>query len=30
MNMDGTWGEKQKREYLFDENGKPVLDGKGH
>lgn len=30
MNTDGTWGEKQRREYLFDEDGKPVLDGKGH
>lgn len=30
MNTDGTWGEKQRREYLFDEGGKPVLDSKGH
>ena len=30
MNTDGTWGEKQRREYLFDEDGKPVLDGRGH
>ncbi len=28
MNEDGTWGEKQRREYLF-EDGKPVLDAKG-
>ncbi len=28
MNEDGTWGDKQKREYLF-EDGKPVLDAKG-
>lgn len=26
---DGTWGEKQKREYLFDADGNPILDGKG-
>ncbi len=30
MNTDGTWGEKQRREYLFDEDGKSVLDGRGH
>ncbi len=29
MNEDGNWGEKQKREYLFDEKGNPVLDSKG-
>lgn len=29
MKEDGTWGEKQKREYLVDENGDPVLDSKG-
>lgn len=29
MNEDGTWGEKQRREYLFDMDGKPVLDEKG-
>ena len=27
MNTDGTWGEKQRREYLFDEDGKPDIDG---
>ena len=26
---DGSWGEKQKREYLMDENGAPILDDKG-
>ena len=29
LNKDGTWGEKQHRVYLFDENNKPVLDEKG-
>ncbi len=28
MNEDGTWGDKQKREYLF-VDGNPVLDAKG-
>ena len=27
INPDGTWGQKQKREYLVDKNGDPVLDG---
>ena len=26
MNRDGTWGEKQRREYLFDMDGNPILD----
>lgn len=26
MREDGTWGEKQKREYLFDADGNPILD----
>ncbi len=30
LNPDGTWGAKQRREYLFDENGKPILDDAGH
>ena len=30
INDDGTWGEKQRREYLFDEEHKPVLDKNGH
>lgn len=30
LNLDGTWGMKQRREYLFDENGAPVLDDAGH
>lgn len=30
INPDGTWGAKQRREYLFDENGKPILDDAGH
>ncbi|MCI7148356.1 MobA/MobL family protein [bacterium] len=29
MREDGTWGEKQKREYLFDAGGNPILDEKG-
>ena len=30
LNQDGTWGAKQRRKYLFDENGKPILDDAGH
>lgn len=30
LNTDGTWGAKQRREYLFDENDKPALDDAGH
>lgn len=29
INPDGTWGQKQKREYLVDENGAPILDSNG-
>ena len=29
INPDGTWGQKQKREYLVDKNGNPVLDSNG-
>lgn len=29
INPDGTWGHKQKREYLVDKNGNPVLDSNG-
>ena len=29
INPDGTWGQKQRREYLADENGDPVLDSNG-
>lgn len=29
INPDGTWGQKQKREYLVDKNGDPVLDSNG-
>ena len=29
LNSDGTWGKKQKREYLYDDNGDPVLDKQG-
>lgn len=29
MNEDGTWGEKQKREYLFDLDGNPIFDDYG-
>ena len=30
INPDGTWGAKQRREYMFDENNKPILDDAGH
>ena len=30
LNENGSWGTKQKREYLYDENGRPVLDDAGH
>ena len=30
LEQDGSWGAKQRREYLFDENGKPLLDDAGH
>jgi len=30
INPDGTWGHKQKREYLVDENGDPILDSNGN
>lgn len=29
INPNGTWGQKQKREYLVDKNGDPVLDSNG-
>lgn len=29
LNPDGTWGAKQRREYLLNDNGKPVLDKNG-
>ena len=29
LNPDGSWGEKQRREYVLDENGERVPDGKG-
>ena len=29
LNKDGTWGQKQRREYIFDEYNNPVLDDKG-
>ena len=29
INPDGTWGQKQKREYLVDKNGDQVLDRNG-
>ena len=29
INPDGTWGQKQKREYMVDENGDPILDNNG-
>lgn len=30
LNPDGTWGTKQRREYLFHDDGTPVLDDAGH
>ena len=30
LNQDGTWGAKQRREYLFHDDGTPVLDDAGH
>ena len=29
LNPDGSWGEKQRREYVLDENGERIPDGKG-
>lgn len=29
MNEDGSWGNKQRREYLLDENGENILDENG-
>jgi len=29
LNPDGTWGTKQRREYLFHDDGTPVLDDAG-
>ncbi len=29
LNPDGSWGEKQHREYVLDENGERIRDGKG-
>ena len=29
LNPDGSWGNKQRREYLLDEHGKRIPDGKG-
>lgn len=29
LNEDGTWGNKQRREYLLDEHGSRIPDGKG-
>lgn len=30
LNPDGTWGQKQRREYLLDENGERIKDNTGH
>lgn len=30
LNPDGTWGQKQRREYLLDENGQRIKDDVGH
>lgn len=30
LNPDGTWGIKQRKEYILDENGDRVLDDAGH
>lgn len=29
LNEDGSWGQKSKKEYVFDENGEPVLTKSG-
>ncbi len=29
LNPDGSWGEKQRREYVLNENGERIPDGKG-
>lgn len=29
INLDGTWGQKSKKEYLFDGNGEPILTKSG-
>ncbi len=29
LNPDGSWGEKQRREYVLDENGERIPDSKG-
>ena len=29
LNKDGTWGQKQMREYLYDDYGGPILDNHG-
>ena len=29
LNEDGTWGKKQRREYILDEHGKRISDGDG-
>ena len=29
INLDGTWGQKQRREYVLDDEGNRVLDGNG-
>jgi len=30
LNPDGSWGQKQRREYLLDENGERIKDDAGH
>ena len=30
LNPDGSWGQKQRREYLLDENGERIRDDAGH
>ena len=30
INLDGTWGQKQRREYVLDDEGNRVLDGNGN
>ena len=29
LNLDGTWGQKQRREYLLDEDGNRIRDKNG-
>ena len=28
INLDGTWGDKQRKEYIFDKDGNKIYDAK--